>query len=198
MPPPRMSWLDSQFDYSGKGGGLPRIPLPRVDEAVAAYSAEKRRGSHVRVKSRSPLLNPNKKQSDDIGIIRNRNTSNGPAVVSIEVGRNDEHRKSRPNSSSNSSGGTGSSGINQNIVLVGSSKICSRILIPPTIIHNTITDLWTVTINTSTTKKKTTKAVGMNKISLKLAVGDLLGLTLSETYTANNNSTHVTNNSSNK
>ena len=194
MTPTRMSWLDSQLDYSGKGP--PRIPLPRVDEAMAAYSAEKRRGSHVRVRSRSPLLIPDKKQADGMGIVRNRNAPNGPAV-SIEVDSNYEQRKSRPNSSSNSSGGNGSSGINQNIVLVGSSKIYSRTLIPPTIVHNTITDLWTVTINTSTTKKKTTKAVGMNKISLKLAVGDLFGLTLSETYTANNNSTHVTNNSSN-
>jgi hypothetical protein len=202
MTPPRMSWLDSQLEYSGKGGGRstpPRIPLPRVDEAMAAYSAEKRRGSHARVRSRSPIVNPEKKKTDDIGIIRNRNTPDGRAVVSIDVDRNEQHRKSRPNSSSNSGGNNSisRSSINQqNIVLVGSSKIYSRTLIPPTIVHNTITDLWTVTINTSTKKKKTT-AVGMNKISLKLAVGDLLGLSLPESYTANSNNIHATNNTNN-
>lgn len=208
MTPPRMSWLDSQLDYSGKGGGAkystpPRIPLPRVDEAMAAYSAEKRRGSHVRVRSRSPLINSEKKNhADDIGIIRSRNTLNGPAVVSIQAAHNDQHRKSRPNSSNSGGNNSNSScySVNQqHIVLVGSSKIYSRTLIPPTIVHNIITDLWTVTINTSrhTTKKQKTKAVEMSKISLKLAVGDLLGLSLPETYTANNNSTHVTNTNSN-
>jgi len=202
MTPPRMSWLGSQLDYSGKGGGgstPPRIPLPRVEEAMTAYSAEKRRESHTRVRSRSPIVNPEKKKTDDIGVIRNRNTPDGRAVVSIDVDRNEQHRKSRPNSSSNSGGNNSisSSCINQqNIVLVGSSKIYSRTLIPPTIVHNTITDLWTVTINTSTKKKKTT-AVGMNKISLKLAVGDLLGLSLPESYTANSNNIHATNNTNN-
>jgi hypothetical protein len=62
--------------------------------------------------------------------------------IDAGIAENDGNQQCRPSSSKPSS-----SNSNHKRSMVGMSKVYSRTLVPPTVYHNTATDLWIVTIN---------------------------------------------------
>ncbi|KAL3809538.1 hypothetical protein ACHAXA_010046 [Cyclostephanos tholiformis] len=141
----------------------PRIPQPRKDEAMAAYSSEKRSSYH---RSPSPATTPEKEDAP-MKYAGRRSTRGSPSPLRTQD-RDDQHLKDlKAHSQSgdpidmeigvnygsqqcrSSSSKPRSSGCNHKISLVGMSKVYSRALIPPIVYHNTTANLWIVTINTN-------------------------------------------------
>jgi hypothetical protein len=144
-------------DRQWKTSTPPRIPQPRKDEAMAAYSSEKRSSYY-----RSPSLatTPEKEEApmkyarrrgspsplrtqDRVNQHLKTQSQNGDPI-DTEAGENYCSKQCQPSLSKPSS-----SSCNHKISMVGMSKVYSRALIPPTVYHNTTSDLWIVTINTN-------------------------------------------------
>lgn len=161
----RFSTRDEAAESTHKVDGV--CPQPRQDEAMAAHSTEKRITYYVRsgTRSRSPsLATPEKKEAQmkftKRDFARSRSTRDPPVLThdrvnqhikeqslhrnSTDVGTDDNvsNQLVRPSSSKPSS-----SCSNNKVTMVGASKVYSRSLIPPTVYHNTATDVWIVTIN---------------------------------------------------
>jgi len=144
-------------------------PQPRQDEAMAAHSTEKRSNYYVRsgATSRNPsLATPEKKEAPmkftRREFARSRSTRDPPVLTHDRVNRHLKEQSLNRNSTdtgtddnvSNQLGRPSSSkpsscSSNKKVTLVGASKVYSRSLIPPTVYHNTATDLWIVAINTN-------------------------------------------------
>ncbi|KAL3803266.1 hypothetical protein ACHAW5_009938 [Stephanodiscus triporus] len=164
--------LTPKVDRMDKGASTqPRLPQPQKDEAMAAYSSEKRRSNYFGPGSRSRSPGPAIPVADEAptectgkdDFARNRRTRDAPVLTqnridqrvtaqstdsnSIDVGTDGNGGDQEPWFSSSKPSSNSSS--NKKITMVGMNKVHSRTLIPPTVYHNTVTDLWIVTINTN-------------------------------------------------
>jgi hypothetical protein len=163
--------MTPKVDREDKGASTPpRLPQPQQYEAMAAYSSEKRRSNYVRPGSQSRSPGPaipvaNEAPTEFTGkddFARNRRTRDAPVLTQNRIGQRLTSQSTDGNSIDAGTDGNGydqegwsssskpsSSSSNKKITIVGMNKVYSRKLIPPTVYHNTVTDLWIVTINTN-------------------------------------------------
>ena len=144
----------------------PRIPQPRRVEA--SYSSSERRSRHGSSR-RSRSSTPVKKQSSLLKVSANGSVTGKGSLQHhlsspiLTKGRVDQHLKGSQSDSNLSKSdveiskdqddvkrsSTKPAKYGQRSLMIGTNKVYSRTLIPPTVYHNAVTDNWIVTINTS-------------------------------------------------
>ena len=129
--PPRMSWMDTQLE--DHRGSTPTRP-PRLDEAMAAYSSEKRSsGMKYRSPSRTTENNDIARRITKPVLTQNRvdhhfkTQSKVDTLVYASAEKSYDGTKEGCSSLSKPS----SSCYDLNVDMVGASKIYSRTLVPP-------------------------------------------------------------------
>ncbi|KAL7439249.1 hypothetical protein ACHAXH_008414 [Discostella pseudostelligera] len=131
------------------------------DELAAAYSSERRGGYFGSSPNRSGISyrkTPEKKEHNVA--VKSKSDTSTCRTSTIRATEFGGEQSSIPQLIS-----SGSS--NQKIFMVGTTKCYSRTLIPPTMYHNTSTDLWVVTINNNNITNSINYASNTNNNSIK-------------------------------
>lgn len=131
------------------------------DELAAAYSSERRGSYFGSSPNRSGLSHRKTPEKKDHNVaVKSKSDTSTCRTSTIRSTEFGVGQSSIPQLSS--SGST-----NQKIFMVGTTKCYSRTLIPPTIYHNTSTDLWVVTINNNNITNSVNYASNTNNNSIK-------------------------------